>query len=198
MKYAFCNEMCGDQPFPDAFAMMRSLGYTGVEFAPFTLAPPTETFDVRDVSAAKRAEAEKLAKQKLPEEALEKLLLRATGGLSFFNTSRMDLGTLGESGIKANLLSYVSAFSKDAREIFERLRDRTLHARALATERLERVRPERFPSERGRDGEAALRVADLVERRAVGALHELRRRAERDETLTELPESRHRGVLHAR
>lgn len=41
------------------------------------------------------AEAEKLKKQKLPEEAQEKLLLRATGGLSFFNTSRMDLSTLG-------------------------------------------------------------------------------------------------------
>ncbi|MDR0535864.1 MAG: type I restriction-modification system subunit M [Puniceicoccales bacterium] len=65
------------------------------------------------------AEAEKLARQKLPEEAQEKLLLRATGGLSFFNTSRMDLSTLGESGIKANLESYVSAFSRDAREIFE-------------------------------------------------------------------------------
>ena len=65
------------------------------------------------------AEVDKLAKQKLPEDAREKLLLRATGGLSFFNTSRMDLGTLGEAGIKANLDSYVAAFSKDAREIFE-------------------------------------------------------------------------------
>lgn len=65
------------------------------------------------------AEAEKLKKQKLSEEAQEKLLLRATGGLSFFNTSRMDLSTLGEAGIKANLESYVAAFSKDAREIFE-------------------------------------------------------------------------------
>ena len=65
------------------------------------------------------AEAEKLAKQKLPEETQEKLLLRATGDLSFFNTSRMDLSTLGESGIKANLESYVAAFSRDAREIFE-------------------------------------------------------------------------------
>ena len=65
------------------------------------------------------AEVEKLAQQKLPEEAQEKLLLRATGGLTFFNTSRMDLGTLGESGTKANLESYLSAFSKDAREIFE-------------------------------------------------------------------------------
>ena len=85
---------------------------------PFTLLRRLECV-LAPTKPAVLAEAEKLAKQKLPEEALEKLLLRATGGLSFFNTSRMDLGTLGESGIKANLLSYVSAFSKDAREIFE-------------------------------------------------------------------------------
>lgn len=42
-------------------------------------------------------EVYKLAPQNLPEEALEKLLLRATGDLSFFHTSRMDLATLGES-----------------------------------------------------------------------------------------------------
>ena len=29
------------------------------------------------------------------------MLLRATGGLSFFNTSPMNLSTLGEAGIKA-------------------------------------------------------------------------------------------------
>lgn len=56
---------------------------------------------------------------KLPEEAQEKLLLRATGGLSFFNTSPMDLATLGETGIKANLERYIQCFSKDAREIFD-------------------------------------------------------------------------------
>lgn len=62
---------------------------------------------------------EKVQKMNLPEEAHEKLVLRATGGLSFFNTSRMDLSKLGESGIKANLESYIQGFSKDAREIFE-------------------------------------------------------------------------------
>ena len=56
---------------------------------------------------------------KLPEEAQEKLLLRATGGLSFFNTSPMDLATLGEAGIKANLERYIQCFSRDAREIFD-------------------------------------------------------------------------------
>ena len=65
------------------------------------------------------AELERIQAMNLPEEAQEKLLLRATGGLSFFNTSKMDLSRLGESGIKANLQSYIQCFSKDAREIFE-------------------------------------------------------------------------------
>jgi type I restriction enzyme M protein len=71
------------------------------------------------------AEVEKLSKMTLPEEAQEQMLLRATKsvsnpeGLSFFNTSKMDMSKLGESGIKANLESYIQAFSKDAREIFE-------------------------------------------------------------------------------
>jgi type I restriction enzyme M protein len=62
---------------------------------------------------------ERVQKMNLPEEAQEKMLLKATGGLSFFNISKMDLGKLGESGIKANLESYVQGFSRDAREIFE-------------------------------------------------------------------------------
>ena len=56
---------------------------------------------------------------KLPEEAQEKMLLRATNSLRFFNTSPMDLGTLGEAGIKDNLERYIQCFSKDAREIFD-------------------------------------------------------------------------------
>ncbi|MBI9087130.1 MAG: SAM-dependent DNA methyltransferase [Desulfobacterales bacterium] len=61
----------------------------------------------------------KIQKMGLPEEAEEKLLLRATGGLSFFNISRMDLAKLGDAGIKDNLKSYIQGFSRDAREIFE-------------------------------------------------------------------------------
>lgn len=64
------------------------------------------------------AEYEKVQKMNLPEEAQEKMLLRASG-LSFFNTSKMDMSKLGETGIKANLESYIQGFSKDAREIFE-------------------------------------------------------------------------------
>ncbi len=65
------------------------------------------------------AEHQKIAAKNLPEEAQEKFLIRATNGLSFFNTSLMSLGTMGQNDIKANLNTYVQSFSKDAREIFE-------------------------------------------------------------------------------
>ncbi|NMU24036.1 SAM-dependent DNA methyltransferase, partial [Vibrio parahaemolyticus] len=65
------------------------------------------------------AQAEKVKAMNLPEEAQEKMLLRATNGLSFFNTSPMNLGKMGQSDIKANLENYIQCFSADAREIFE-------------------------------------------------------------------------------
>jgi type I restriction enzyme M protein len=63
-------------------------------------------------------EAEKVQQMNLPEETQEKMLKRASG-LSFFNTSPMNLGKMGQSDIKANIEQYVQCFSKDAREIFE-------------------------------------------------------------------------------
>ena len=62
---------------------------------------------------------EKVKVMPLPEEAKEKMLLKATGGLSFFNTSELNLASLGQKDIRANLSSYIQSFSKDAREIFE-------------------------------------------------------------------------------
>jgi sugar phosphate isomerase/epimerase len=56
MKYAYCNEMFGQEPFDQVAATMRALGYTGVEIAPFTLLPPTDAFDARQISAARRRE----------------------------------------------------------------------------------------------------------------------------------------------
>ncbi len=85
---------------------------------PFTLLRRLEGV-LEESKEAVLKEHVKVQKMDLPEEAQEKLLLRATGGLSFFNTSKMDLSKLGESGIKDNLESYIQGFSHDAREIFE-------------------------------------------------------------------------------
>lgn len=51
-------------------------------------------------------------------EAQDKLLIHAAQ-LSFYNTSKMDLNRLGETGIADNLESYIQSFSPNAREIFE-------------------------------------------------------------------------------
>ena len=84
---------------------------------PFTLLRRLECV-LTDSKQAVLDQKEKIAPMNLPEEAEERMLLRAAG-LSFFNTSKMDLSKLGESGIAANLESYIQSFSSDAREIFE-------------------------------------------------------------------------------
>ncbi|MDX8000482.1 SAM-dependent DNA methyltransferase [Xenorhabdus sp. Reich] len=65
------------------------------------------------------AEYERIKPMKLLEEAQEKFLFRAVNGLAFFNISPMNLGKMGQNGIKDNLENYIQSFSKDAREIFE-------------------------------------------------------------------------------
>lgn len=85
---------------------------------PFTLLRRLEC--VFEPSKAKVLEAnEKVKAMPLPEEAKEKMLLKATEGLTFFNTSELDLTKLGKNDIRANLNNYIQHFSKDAREIFE-------------------------------------------------------------------------------
>ena len=91
---------------------------------PFTLLRRLECV-LEESKDAVVAQAEKVKAMNLPEEAQEKMILRATlssntnKGLSFFNTSPMDLGKIGQSDIKDNLENYIQCFSTDAREIFE-------------------------------------------------------------------------------
>ena len=85
---------------------------------PFTLLRRLEGV-LEESKQAVLAQHDKIQAMNLPEEAQEKMLLRATNDLSFCNTSKMNLSKLGEADIKNNLESYIQGFSKDAREIFE-------------------------------------------------------------------------------
>jgi sugar phosphate isomerase/epimerase len=63
MKFALCNEMFGDAVSADTFSTIRKLGYTGVEIAPFTLAPQDAPFDARNVPAEKIVEVRNRAEE---------------------------------------------------------------------------------------------------------------------------------------
>lgn len=56
MKFAICNETFLDWPFERAFEFARECGYTGIEIAPFTIAP-----DAKQISPARRAEVRQQA-----------------------------------------------------------------------------------------------------------------------------------------
>jgi type I restriction enzyme M protein len=62
-------------------------------------------------------------KAKLAEQGVQNLdmLKRATGGLSFYNTSKLDFQSAvrDQDNVASNLKTYVGAFSENAREIFE-------------------------------------------------------------------------------
>ena len=58
------------------------------------------------------------AQEGRPDTVREMILLR-TAGQQFFNASPLTLGTLSDTQTVADLMSYVQAFSKDARETFE-------------------------------------------------------------------------------
>lgn len=75
MKFAICNETFVDWPFDRAFAFAAECGYTGIEMAPFTMA-----LDVRQISAARRAEVrEQAAAAGLEVIGLHWLLAKTTG-----------------------------------------------------------------------------------------------------------------------
>lgn len=58
MKFAICNELFQDWPFEKTFAFARECGYTGIEFAPFTIEK-----NAFDISAARRAEVRRQVEQ---------------------------------------------------------------------------------------------------------------------------------------
>ena len=58
MKFAICNETFKDWPFEKAFQFARECGYTGIEFAPFTI-----NKNVYGISAKRRGEVRHQAEQ---------------------------------------------------------------------------------------------------------------------------------------
>lgn len=75
MKFAICNETFLDWPFDRAFAFARECGYTGIEIAPFTIAT-----DVKEITAARRAEVRRQAEAAdLQVIGLHWLLAKTTG-----------------------------------------------------------------------------------------------------------------------
>lgn len=85
MKFAFCNEMFGDQPFEQVWPQVAELGYTGVEIAPFTLWKEDEEFDARAVPKFMRQKVAQVAKDSgLEVVGLHWLLAKTVG---FYLTS---------------------------------------------------------------------------------------------------------------
>lgn len=58
MKFAICNETFREWSFERAFGFAAECGYTGIEMAPFTIAPY-----VTDISAGKRVEVRRQAEE---------------------------------------------------------------------------------------------------------------------------------------
>jgi len=81
MKFAICNEMFGDRPCADTFSTIRKLGYTGVEIAPFTLAPQWMPCDIRNVPPEKIVEVRAMAEDAGLEVVGLHWLLAKTEGL---------------------------------------------------------------------------------------------------------------------
>lgn len=77
----------------------------GCMILPFTLLCCSECVLVETKDAVV-AKCDELKISPLPEDAKEKFLLRIST-LSFFNTSKIDLGRMDQDNIKANLESYV-------------------------------------------------------------------------------------------
>ena len=75
----------------------------GRVIVPFTLLHRLEG-DLEESKENVLSEFNKIKKMELTEEAQEKLLLRATNGLSFFNASKMDLSKLTIKKIHQGLL----------------------------------------------------------------------------------------------
>ncbi|MBI3837236.1 MAG: sugar phosphate isomerase/epimerase [Planctomycetia bacterium] len=103
MKFAICNETFLDWPFDKAFGFAAECGYTGIEIAPFTMAT-----DVRQTSAARRAEIRRQADAAgLEVVGLHWLLAETTG---FYLTSP-------DAAVRRRTAEYVQDLARLCRDL---------------------------------------------------------------------------------
>ena len=103
MKYAFCNEMYVDWEFDKACTHASSLGYTGVEFAPFTI--DTDAFQI---SQSKRREIKNIADSNGLEIVGLHWLLAKTKGYHL---------THDNDAIRANTAEYLCELARLCRDL---------------------------------------------------------------------------------
>ena len=103
MKFAICNETFQDWPFEKAFQFARECGYTGIEFAPFTI-----NNNAAAISEQQRAEI----RQQVSDAGLETVglhwLLAKTEG--YYLTSP-------EDSVRANTAEYFRALARLCRDL---------------------------------------------------------------------------------
>jgi sugar phosphate isomerase/epimerase len=107
MKFAICNETFQDWPFDKAFALARQCGYTGIEFAPFTI-----NKNAYDISSAKRAEVRRQAEDAGLEVVGLHWLLAFTDG--YYLTSP-------EAGVRRKTSDYLGELARLCRDLGGRI-----------------------------------------------------------------------------
>ncbi len=103
MKFAICNETFQNWPLDKAFDFARQCGYTGIEFAPFTI-----NKNAYDISAARRTEVRTLAEQAGLDVVGLHWLLAFTQG--YYLTSP-------EAEVRQRTASYLSELARLCRDL---------------------------------------------------------------------------------
>lgn len=103
MKFAICNETFQDWPFDKAFAFARRLGYTGIEFAPFTIHK-----NAYEISADRRREIRRQAEDAGLEVVGLHWLLAFTEG--YYLTSP-------EAGVRRRTSEYLGELARMCRDL---------------------------------------------------------------------------------
>ena len=103
MKFSICNETFKDWPFDKAFALARECGYTGIEFAPFTM-----NKNVYEISPDRRAEVRQQAEEAGLEVVGLHWLLAFTEGYYL---------TTGDAEVRAKTGEYLCELARLCRDL---------------------------------------------------------------------------------